>query len=150
MVKRNQRTNKNMKLAEYQALESDANSRHATPQEREARKEALAKKLKSDPISGTVYVPVWFGSGRAKGAIEDLVAATKGVSKREAKNIIKASARKTSHGQEAYTDLDVARAAGEDCVGNGSITNYAVCESDLDAPDSCDISIAQGDGWRRA
>ncbi len=132
-----------MKLAEYQELEAAAYSRHATAKEKAERQAALAARLKSDPVSGTIYVPVFFGSAKAsKGEAVDTIAATLQISKREAKAVLKES---TVEG--GYTRLEVAHAVGMDWVGMGSITNYRIAEADPEAAHDASVSETKGTGW---
>lgn len=138
-----------MKLATYQELHAAATSRHASPREKAERQAALEQRVRTDPISGTVFVPVWFGCGSPRGEAVDLLSAWRGCSKRQAKNAIKAGTVECDNGATGYTRRDIAEAVGRDCVGMGSCTNYAVCESDPDCAYDCDISVIRGNGWRR-
>lgn len=136
-----------MTLKQYQRLVRTTTSRHSSLQEREAAKEKLAWAEKHDPVSGTVYRPVAFGSGMPKGEMVDYIVGRTGCTKIEARRRIKAAATKVD-GMTVYTDRLVAEAAGADCVGMGSCTSYRVAEGDPDAIGDADISEAAGDGWR--
>lgn len=139
-----------MTLKEYQDLVAATTDRHATISERAEAKQALDRRLISDRVTGTVFVPVFFGSGRAKGEATQLVRIALGLkSSKHADNAIAAATVECSNGVTAYSRREIAAAIGEDHVGMGSCTDFGVCEADPDCAYDCDISTTSGQGWRR-
>lgn len=133
-----------MKLAQYQAIERRARSRHSTATERADAERQLA----TASVTGTVYRPVYFGSGREslEDAICSLMAQT-GHSRKAIKTRIKNATVRLPSGYDAYTDRTVAQAIGQSAIGTGSCQTYRIVEQDIDATGP-DISEASGDGWR--
>ncbi len=136
-----------MKISELQDLQKIANNR--TGDYARAEKLDAEKKIATDKITGTVFVPVYFGTGASKGEAANQLAIRRQIRVREAARIIRDS-RVDDINVEAYTARDVAWIIGEDRVGMGSCTNFTVCEADPDAACECDISRSSGRGWRRA
>lgn len=140
---------KNMKLAEFQALQTAAHSRYATSKERAELQADLAEKIKRDPVRGTIFLPVFFGCGQSKGEAAANLAALRSITQKQARAEIKSATLSLPCGRVAYTRADVAAAIGSDHVGMGSCTLCEVCESDPDAAHDADISVMSGPGWRR-
>jgi hypothetical protein len=137
-----------MKIAELQNLQRIVNDR-AGDYTRAEREEA-EKKIAAAEITGTVFVPVYFGSGGRKGEAADEIRIVRGLkSTRQAEAAIKAATVTVDGGVTAYTERDIAEAIGRDHVGMGSCTDFAVCEADPEAAQDCDISTISGRGWRR-
>jgi|GEM_PF-3773185 hypothetical protein len=135
-----------MKISELQDLQKIARNR--TGDYTRAERAEAEKKIAEAKITGTVFVPVFFGSGPAKGDAEEEVRIARGLkSTRQARAAIKAATVTVDGGVTAYTELDIAEAIGRDHVGMGSCTDYAVCEADPEAAHDCDISTSSGRGW---
>jgi hypothetical protein len=133
-----------MKLSEYQSIAEKANSRTASRSDCAAASSQLA----TAQVTGTVYRPVYFGSGSAKGEFVDLVSSSFGVRKSEAKRLIKESTVECDGGVIAYSDPRIAHCEGQDHVGMGSCTAYRVVEADPEHAWAADISDTKGLGWR--
>lgn len=137
-----------MKIAELQDLQKIVSNR--TGDYTRAERDAAEKKIAAAKITGTVFVPVTFGSGPRKGEAADEIRRSRGLkSTRQAVAAIRAATVVVDGGVTAYTDRDIAEAIGRDHVGMGSCTDFAVCEADPEAAHDCDISESSGRGWRR-
>jgi hypothetical protein len=137
-----------MKIAELQDLQKIVSNR--TGDYTRAERDAAEKKIATAKITGTVFVPVHFGSGRAKGEAVESIRRSRGLrSNKQAAAAIKAATVVVDGGVTAYTERDIAEAIARDHVGMGSCTDYAVCEADPEAAHDCDISESSGRGWRR-
>lgn len=141
--------NRKMKIAELQDLQKIVRNR--TGDYTRAERAEAEKKIAAAKITGTVFVPVTFGSGASKGEAADEIRIARGLkSTRQALAALAAATVTVDGGVTAYTERDIAEAIGRDRVGMGSCTNFAVCEADPEAAHDCDISTSSGRGWRRA
>jgi hypothetical protein len=138
-----------MNLQDYQTLRKLAYGRHTEGQERLDAQAAFDVAEKAGGPTGTVFVPVYFGYGNAKGESADDLAAQRGISKAKAKAAIKA-ATVVIAGVACYDAADVAWAVARDRMGMGNCSNVGVCECDPtpEAVCACSISESEGDGWR--
>lgn len=137
-----------MKISEFQDLQKIVRNR--TGDYTRGERAEAEKKIAAAKITGTVFVPVTFGSGGRKGDAAEEIRIVRGLkSTKAAEAAIKAATVKIDGGVTAYTERDIAEAIGRDHVGMGSCTDYAVCEADPEAAHDCDISTFSGRGWWR-